>query len=145
MSLITCFSIFVIDQLSKYFLVTWLAIGASYPLTPFFSIVHARNYGVSFSMLSSYNLRWWLIAFAGVIISYILWLWKKANHTWQKITYSAIVGGALGNVADRLMRGSVVDFIYFHIGPYGYPAFNIADSAIVCSVGWLVWKEWHDK
>lgn len=145
MGLITCLSVFVLDQLSKYLVVHFLALGHAKPLAPFFSLVHVRNHGVSFSLLSSYDMRWGLVVLASIIVLYIASLWKKSDHTWQRMAYGAIVGGALGNIIDRTLRGSVVDFIYFHIGPYGYPAFNVADSAIVCGVLWLFWRQWNDQ
>lgn len=145
MGLITFFSVLALDQLSKFFLVSNLGLGQSHFVTPFFNFVHARNHGVSFSMLAQYDIRWGLTILATSIAAYIAWLWSRTRHTWQSITYGAIVGGAVGNIIDRIVRGSVVDFLYFHIGPYGYPAFNIADSAIVCGVAWLLWKGWHDK
>lgn len=146
MSFITCLSILLLDQASKHYIISTIPLGMAVDITPFFKIIHVRNHGVSFSMLAQHDLQWALIAMASLIVVYIATLWLKTDQKEEKTIYAAIIGGALGNIIDRITHGSVVDFLYFHIGPYGYPAFNLADSAIVCGVVWLIWRQWqHGK
>lgn len=144
MSLILCFSVFIVDQLTKYAILHVLPLGQAHVVTPFFNLVHARNTGVSFSLFSSLNMRWFLVGLSTLIAAYVIKLWQQSTNMHQRIAYAAIVGGALGNMMDRVVHGSVVDFLLFHFDRYCYPAFNVADSAIVCGVAWLLLRS-HDK
>jgi signal peptidase II len=75
--------------------------------------------------------RWFFVALAAVICGWLLRLLARHQHEFlQPLAFSLIIGGAIGNVIDRFVFGAVVDFLYFHIGRYGWPAFNVADSAI---------------
>ena len=94
------------------------------------------NYGAAFSFLSDAS-GWqrWLVSALAVVISGVLavMLWRTERSDWkQALPFSLIIGGALGNLFDRLWHGYVVDFVDWYIGAYHWPAFNIADSAIVC-------------
>lgn len=121
------------DQFSKWTMLNFLAHGAHHEVTSFFRLVLVYNPGAAFSFLGNAGgwQRWFFIALAGVICTWLLVLLKKhQTETLQPLAFSLIIGGALGNVIDRFAYGAVVDFLYFHIGPYGWPAFNVADSAI---------------
>ena len=127
-------ALFVIaaDQLSKYFVLSWLGVRAYEPLTSFFSVVRAWNTGVSFSMLNNYgNIGAYLLSAMAVIIVLMLlhWLRKEENRLTQA-ALGLIMGGALGNVIDRLRFGAVFDFLDVHVGDLHWPAFNVADSCI---------------
>lgn len=107
---------------------------------PVFDLVHAWNYGVSFSMFTGAGdaRRFALIAVMLAISGAVLWWLHKTDRRLPALAYGLILGGALGNVCDRVWHGAVFDFLYFHLAGYGWPAFNLADSAIVCGVGLLL-------
>lgn len=145
MSLIICFSVLIIDQFTKYVVLQNLPLGVSHTVVPFLNLVHARNTGVSFSLLSSFNMRWWLVGLTVLILVYVIRLWQQSNIMHHRIAYAAVIGGALGNMVDRTIHGSVIDFLFFHWKDYCYPAFNVADIAIVCGVGWLLLRGYDNQ
>lgn len=126
---------FILDQASKLAVVKMLPYG--YPgveVTPFFNLVHVYNKGAAFSFLADQGgwQRWFFALLAFVICGLLIhWLRKQpAEQSWNGIAYSFIIGGALGNVFDRLVLGHVVDFLDFFWGRAHWPAFNLADSFI---------------
>ncbi len=128
--------IFFVDQLSKYFIVTH-ASHLPLTITSFFDLILTWNRGISFGMLNNHSdLSFWLINGTVVgIIMYIIYLLSKETKLLMAISFGCILGGALGNLADRLFRGGVVDFLDFHLGDLHWPAFNVADSFVVLGVG----------
>ncbi len=109
-------------------------------ITSFFNIVMAWNSGVSFSMFSNSGeyMPYILIAVAlGICGMFAVWLWRATSHL-HGICYALIIGGALGNVLDRARFGAVIDFLDFHALGYHWPAFNIADMAVVTGVSLLI-------
>lgn len=143
--LLYCILVLVLDQATKYAVIKSLPYYGFVEVLPFFKLVHVYNYGVSFSLLSALDARWWLVGVSLLITSAIIFLWRRSPSFFDRVCYASIVGGALGNVIDRIYHGAVVDFLYFHIGVYGYPAFNVADSAIVCAVLALLLKSYFHK
>jgi signal peptidase II len=124
--------ILVSDQLSKLFIVENLYVGESINLLPFFNIVHVRNKGVTFGLLSG-SLQPTVFIILSLIIVGFLIDYARKNENYRPFI-SLIVAGAVGNVIDRIVHKSVVDFLDFHLGKYHWPAFNVADSAIVIGV-----------
>ena len=120
------------DQLSKLFIVKSLRVGESISVLPFFNLVHVRNKGVTFGLLSG-SLRPIVFIVLSLIIVGFLIDYARKNENYRPFI-SLIIGGAMGNVIDRIVYKSVVDFLDFHLGRYHWPAFNIADSAIVIGV-----------
>jgi len=124
------------DQLTKSLVISVLEQHQGVPVCPFFNLFLTYNRGVSFSFLTSSNPYMPLIlsVFAvGFCIG--LWYWfRRENDRFIKLALTLIVGGALGNVIDRIRFGAVVDFLDFYIGDYHWPAFNVADSAICIGV-----------
>ena len=127
------FAVVLADQLSKYFIRDYF--NQAVPpveFCSFFNLVEAWNTGVSFSMFNNGGLIGiiFLSAFAiGVIIFLALWLRKETDKTVQ-VSLGMIIGGAIGNVADRIYFGAVYDFLDFHYKNMHWPAFNVADSFI---------------
>lgn len=115
--------------------------GGRTEITPYFDLVMAWNTGVSFSMLSSDH-DWMplvlIIMAVALSLVFIVWL-LTTNSRWTAFPLALIIAGALSNVWDRTRFGAVVDFLYFHIGKYDWPAFNIADSCIVVGVALLAY------
>ena len=127
----------VLDQISKPLMRDWLS-GGDIELTPFLGLVTAWNHGVGFSLLTITlpSGPYILSALALVIAAGMtVWLFRVA-HRIPALALGLIIGGALGNVVDRLRLGAVFDFIDVHLGGYHWPAFNLADSAL--SIGVLL-------
>ncbi len=112
----------------------------SIPITPFFNLVMGWNRGVSFGLLSDVN-SWtvWVLPIVVVAITaaLLVWLWR-ADRAWQAVALGLVVGGALGNLLDRLRFGAVADFLDVHVAGYHWPAFNVADSGITVGAVMLV-------
>lgn len=123
----------VADQLSKYYMETDLLEGHSEIIvTSFFSFVRAWNTGVSFSMFNDGGTIGVIVlsTFAALVVLMLLWWMKGEEDQISRIGLGLIIGGAIGNIVDRIMYGAVFDFLDFHIGEYHWPAFNLADSFI---------------
>ncbi|MGH6719176.1 MAG: signal peptidase II [Alphaproteobacteria bacterium] len=132
------------DQLGKALLIDLMAGRSFQPIeiTGFFRIVMVWNDGVSFGLLDGPDAagvkRWVLVAVAlAVVGGLVLWL-RRVRETWVALALGAIVGGALGNVVDRVARGAVADFFDVHGWGWHWPAFNVADAAISLGVIALV-------
>lgn len=108
-------------------------------VTPFFRLVRVWNHGVSFGMFQSIAYGQWILSALAFVIIAILghMLWKATDRT-HAVAYSLIIGGALGNVLDRVLYGAVADYLDFHAYDYHWPAFNITDSAIFIGVLLLI-------
>lgn len=135
--------IILIDQVSKWFLDHQLSINEPYPLVSFFNIILEHNKGASFGFLQSAGgwQRWLFVAIALVISMMIFVLLYKLprNKNWQALAMSLVLGGALGNLIDRVRFGYVIDFFDFHINNWHFATFNIADSAICVGVAlWIL-------
>ena len=126
----------VVDQLSKQWILQHYQLGDATPVTGFFNIVRAHNTGAAFSFLADAN-GWqrWLFTAIGVIATVVI-VWQLCVHRGQRLlsfALASILGGAIGNVVDRLQHGYVVDFLDFYWRSSHFPAFNVADMGI--SVG----------
>lgn len=134
--------VFLLDQASKWMVAHALMPGASRRVIPgLFDLTHVRNPGAAFGLLSSYNSPWttaFLILFSVAALALVLSLLWRGPARLTGVGLGLILGGALGNLFDRLRDGSVVDFLHFHLGGYHWPAFNLADSAIVVGAAALV-------
>jgi signal peptidase II len=140
--------VIVLDQISKLWISSHFAYGESYTVTGFFNLVLWHNTGASFSMLSDAGgwQRWLFSAIAIVAAAWIVWLLRK--HQQQKLFCLALIfilGGALGNLVDRLIYGYVVDFLDFHWHESHFAAFNVADSAINIGAALLLWDSFVKK
>lgn len=140
-SLFLALTVLVLDFATKQWVVGALDHGDRIPLTSFFNLVLTYNAGAAFSFLSEAGgwQRWFFTAVAAVASCAILYLLRK--HAGEKlfcIALSLILGGALGNLWDRVTLGHVIDFLDFHVSGYHWPAFNVADSAITVGAILLV-------
>ncbi|MBL8437291.1 MAG: lipoprotein signal peptidase [Zoogloeaceae bacterium] len=136
----------VLDQISKIAVLARFRYGESRPVTDFFDLVLVFNPGAAFSFMADHSgwQRWFFIVLAtGVSAWLTVMIWRHQTERAQPLAFALIVGGALGNVIDRFRFGAVVDFLYFHVGPYGWPAFNLADSAITLGVMVLLGAQIH--
>ena len=132
-------SIFLLDILTKNYIQNKIMYGEQVEITSFLSFVHFQNPGAAFSFLSDQGgwQRYFLIAISLLAVIYIPWLINQYKKNMLiVIGLLLILGGAIGNLYDRISYGYVIDFIYFHIAEFYWPAFNVADSAI--SIGVLL-------
>jgi signal peptidase II len=122
--------VIVLDQLSKWAMLTTL--DGPLALTPFLNLVVVWNRGVSFGMFDSAGTLgpWILSGLALAVVAALLWWLRRVEHPFAAAALGLIIGGALGNVIDRLRFGAVFDFLDVHAAGYHWPAFNVADSAI---------------
>lgn len=138
----------VLDQLSKLWINDHFVYGEVFTVFNVFDLVHWHNEGAAFSFLSDFGgAQRWLFTFISIAASlWIVWLLRKhADRTLFALALSMILGGALGNLIDRLAYGYVIDFLLFHWNEYIFPAFNLADSAITCGAGLLIWDSFTEK
>lgn len=135
-------AVILLDQLSKYWILAYFVPYRSVVITSFFNITLAFNTGAAFSILDQMGgwQHWFFIAITcAVSIGILCWLYTlPASQTWPKIALALILGGATGNMTDRIMHGHVVDFLQFHIQEYYWPIFNVADSAITVGALMLI-------
>jgi len=133
--------VIVLDQLSKAWIVAHFVFGESLRVLSVFDLVLAHNTGAAFSFLSDAGgMQRWLFSIIAIVASvWIIWLLRR--HSAQILfafALSLILGGALGNLVDRISYGYVVDFLSFHWNEHYFPAFNVADSAITCGAFLLI-------
>ncbi len=130
----------LIDQTTKSAIDFFMPYGYQIPLTSFFNLVHVRNEGAAFSFLADAGgwQRYFLIAIALSISTYLALLLRQHHARLEAVGYALILGGALGNVTDRVFRGSVVDFLDFHLNNLHWPAFNMADVAIFLGAACMI-------
>lgn len=141
--------VLVLDQASKLAVMATLAPYQDVvTLTPFFNLVHVHNTGAAFSLFADQAgwQRVFFMAMALVASGVILWLLARTHgRSLFCIALALILGGALGNVIDRLAYGHVIDFLDLHLAGWHWPAFNVADSAISVGAGLLIWDGlWGD-
>lgn len=127
----------VLDQLSKQLVLHNLQPGQMIAVTGFFDLVLVYNPGAAFSFLADHGgwQRWFFTVLALVVSAWLaVLMYQHRRERLLPFAFACIVGGALGNVVDRLLHGAVVDFLHFHYAGYSWPAFNLADSAITLGV-----------
>ena len=137
-------AIVIIDQSTKAVIVSRFVLNEGREITPFFNIVRVHNTGAAFSFLAGAAgwQRWFFIALGIAAAGFIVWL--LARHGGQRLfgwALALILGGAVGNVLDRVLHGHVVDFIQVHWRGWYFPSFNVADSAITIGAGLLILDE----
>jgi signal peptidase II len=138
-------ALFVIgfDQLTKWMILKWVPLYDKIPINSFINITHQRNTGAAFSIFAEASgwQRWFFIGLATIVSAYIIsWLWKirADGQVVLPAGLALVLGGAIGNVIDRILLGNVVDFIQVLIGGWPFPSFNVADSAISVGAAFLI-------
>jgi len=150
LGLITVVAAVLFDQLTKYIMLEWVMRPEGVTETPFFTdkviellpVFNFRmtwNFGISFSLFNSGEALTikMLIALQVAITLGLFWYMTQMDRRWMQVATGLIVGGAIGNIIDRVMYGAVADFLDFHIGLWHFPTFNVADSCI--SIGVVLW------
>ena len=134
----------LLDQFTKVLIVGALQLGDGFAVTSFFNIVRVHNTGAAFSFLAQAGgwQRWFFTGLGVVAAVFIVWLLHR--HPGQRLfgfAMACVLGGAVGNVIDRVLYGHVVDFLDFHAWGLHFPAFNVADSAITVGAACLILDE----
>ena len=138
-------AVIALDRLTKWLVMQHLPLMQDFSIIPgFFQLSHWENTGAAFSLFADSASHWrtaGLIAFslsAVAIVSFFIW--KSGERlTAVSVALSLVLGGALGNLWDRVAKGTVTDFLDFYVGTHHWPPFNVADSAIVVGALWLAW------
>ncbi|MGM0914341.1 MAG: signal peptidase II [Pseudomonadota bacterium] len=137
-------AVIVLDLATKYAASAWLAYARPVEVLPFFNLTLLHNTGAAFSFLAGHPgwQRWFFAIIAvGASIGLTLWMRRlKRDETLLAASLAMIIGGALGNLYDRLVHGYVVDFLSFHVAGWYYPAFNVADIGITLGAIGLIWE-----
>ena len=133
----------IADQVSKWAIIQWIPLYGKVPLYDFINLTHQRNYGAAFSFLANAGgwQRWFFVVLAtGVSIFIALWSWRIRYEGPMVLTagLALVLGGAVGNLVDRIRLGYVTDFIQVWFGNWAFPSFNVADSAISVGAALLI-------
>lgn len=136
--------VFIIDQLTKYWIVNIVRLPeiGYVDVLPFFRLTFVGNVGVSMGMFTAQSDvgRWGLVAVTGIIaVAVAVWITREKNRT-DVLALGLVLGGALGNIVDRIRFGYVVDFLHFFWGTHNFWVFNVADAAISCGVLLLLFR-----
>lgn len=141
-------AVIVADHLTKFWVSSVLDYQEAVPVLPFFSLVLVYNTGAAFSFLADAGgwQRWFFIG-VGIVATVVIvhLLQRNARDPRLALALALVLGGALGNVIDRVVLGHVVDFLYFHYRGLAWPAFNVADSAITVGAALLIWDSLRGK
>jgi len=154
LSVLITAGVFVLDRLTKVLIKGHFSAFDSLPVIPgLFNIVHTENPGIAFGMLAEANHYWWrsavLIGFSLVVLAVVSAILLRpasaALHAMLRTALALVLGGAAGNFYDRVVNGTVTDFVELHAGPYYFPAFNVADSAITVGACLLLLDMWFSR
>jgi signal peptidase II len=135
----------LIDQAVKWLVETTLAFEELVPVLPFLGLYRTWNFGVAFSFLSSLG-PLALIIMTVLIIAFVGWLWSRAgaDKRYARLGFALIIGGAIGNLIDRVFLGHVVDYVLFHTPFWSFAVFNLADALITIGALFILIQEFAD-
>ncbi|MCC7325429.1 MAG: lipoprotein signal peptidase [Burkholderiales bacterium] len=139
-------SVIALDLATKAWVVGVFREGEELPMTSFFSLVLAYNTGAAFSFLAGADgwQRWFFAGIAVVASAFLVWMLRRGGNRLSMCGFALILGGALGNLWDRVVVGRVIDFLLFHYAGWSWPAFNVADSAITVGAAFLIFDSFRD-
>jgi signal peptidase II len=145
--LIVSAAVVIADHFTKGLMLGALRPGEYRVVTSFFTLVLSFNTGAAFSFLAGQSgwQRWLFAGIAAAATVLIVWLLRRSRDPWYCLGLALILGGALGNLWDRLSTGAVVDFLLFHYRDWFFPAFNVADSAITVGAGLLILDSFRQR
>ena len=144
-------AVFVLDRITKDLIKTRLSLWDAWNAVPgLLNIVHTENPGIAFGMLSNLENPWrnvFLIGFSALVLAIIsaVLLRMGGQGKLLRMGLALVMGGALGNLFDRIVHGTVTDFVELHVGEHYFPAFNVADSAITIGACLLLLDMWYSK
>lgn len=139
------FAIYGSDLVTKIWVRRAMPLGSEIPILPFFSLSHVNNTGIAFGLFQQMN---HVFSVLGILVVLVMILFSY--RTYQKdrfvsLVLAVVLGGALGNLTDRLVYGHVTDFLDFYIGSFHWPVFNVADSSICVGAALLVWRNFRPR
>jgi signal peptidase II len=141
-------AVIIVDFATKAWMSRAFTLGESLVVAPFFNLVLAHNTGAAFSFLADAG-GWQRWFFTGITIAIslaiVVMLSRQRGAPWVSAAFALVLGGAIGNLYDRVAFGHVVDFVQLHVAGYYWPAFNVADSAICVGVAMLIWDSLRPK
>lgn len=145
--LLLALAVIIADRVTKFMIVASFARGEELPVTGFMSLVLAYNTGAAFSFLADAPgwQRWFFMAIAIAASAFLTWMLRRGGSRTLCAGLALILGGALGNLWDRIEIGKVVDFLLLHYGAWSWPAFNVADSAISVGAAFLIVDSFRQK
>ena len=135
-------AVVALDLATKAWITATLRYGEAHEVTPFFNLVLVHNKGAAFSFLADAGgwQRWFFTGVTLVISAVLVWMLRRQHaNRLLAVALALVLGGAIGNLWDRVTLGHVVDFVQLHAAGYSWPAFNVADSAISVGVALLLW------
>ena len=133
----------IADQLTKWAVVKWIALYEKIPLNSFINLTHHKNPGAAWSFLADAGgwQRWFFIGLATVVsVVLVVWLWRIRRERQAVLSagLALVLGGAIGNLIDRIVSGEVTDFIQVLFGSWAFPSFNVADAGITVGAALLI-------
>jgi signal peptidase II len=131
------------DQATKWAIIRWVPLYGSVPINDFINLTHQRNTGAAFSFLAGAGgwQRWFFIVLATIVSAVLaVWIWRIRTQSQLLLSggLTLVLGGAMGNLIDRIRLGYVTDFIQVWFGSWAFPSFNVADSAITVGAALLI-------
>lgn len=131
------------DQVTKWAVVKWIALYEKIPLNSFINLTHHKNPGAAWSFLADAGgwQRWFFIALASIVsVVLVVWLWRLRNERQAVLSagLALVLGGAIGNLIDRVVSGEVTDFVQVLFGSWAFPSFNVADAGITVGAALLI-------
>jgi len=137
------FVVVLADQVTKWAIIEWVALYEKVPLNSFINLTHQRNTGAAFSFLADAGgwQRWFFVMLASAVsMMIVVWLWRirKERQAILAAGLALVLGGAIGNLVDRIMHGYVTDFIEVWFGSWAFPSFNVADAGISVGAALLI-------
>ncbi|MCH8250134.1 MAG: lipoprotein signal peptidase [Proteobacteria bacterium] len=143
MWMVVAVAIVIADQVTKWAIVEWIPLYDKVPLNSFINLTHQKNTGAAFSFLAQAGgwQRWFFVVLAaGVSAVIAVWLWRIRNdgQTVLAAGLAMVLGGAIGNLIDRIVLGHVTDFIQVWFGGWAFPSFNVADAGISVGAALLI-------
>ncbi|MFC4624697.1 signal peptidase II [Daeguia caeni] len=133
------------DQIVKYLVETRMDYAGQIDLLPFLALYRTHNEGIAFSMLADLH-DWGLVAITLAVIAFVLYLWwtNAPERIFARYGFALVVGGAIGNLIDRVVHGYVVDYVLFHLPTWSFAVFNLADACITVGAGLIILQELID-
>lgn len=138
-------SVYLSDLITKIVVRDKMFVGQEIRILPFFSLTHVENTGIAFGLFQDRNIFFAVLGLVLTVVIFRMAYRLKDSDHFSTLVLGVVLGGALGNITDRLLRGRVTDFLDFYIGMHHWPAFNIADSAICVGAALLLWKGFTER
>ena len=141
--MIVALAVIAVDQLTKWAIIEWVPLYDRVPLNSFINLTHQQNSGAAFSFLANAGgwQRWFFVVLASIVSAVIaVWIWRIRSEGQNLLSagLTLVLGGAIGNLIDRILLGYVTDFIQVWFGDWAFPSFNVADAGISVGAALLI-------